>query len=54
MTVNKYINRAESLNRAIQIYIYAHKSRDTIKQWNFDKVGVKAMQFPIPNVNVDV
>ena len=58
MTVNKYINSTEWLNRAIRIYIYiyiyAHESRDTIKQWSFDKVDVKAMQFPIPNVNIDI
>ena len=55
MTVNKYINRTEWLNRAIRTNcIYAHESRDTIKQWSFDKVGVKAMQFPKPNVNIDI
>ena len=44
-----------TLNRAIRTYtVHAHGSRDTIKQWSFDKVGVKAMPFPIPNVNIDI
>ena len=59
MTANKNINGIW-INRAIRTYIYAHESRDTIKQWSFDKivsyinVNVKAMQFPISNVNIDV
>ena len=36
------------------IYKCEYESHDTIKQWSFDKVGMKAMQFPTPNVNVDV
>ena len=58
MTANKYINRTETeqdrtelLNRAMRTYIYAHESRDTIKPWSFDKVDLKAKQFPIPNVS---
>ena len=35
-------------------HIYAHESRDAIKQWSFDKVDVKAMKFPMPNVNIDI
>ena len=65
MTVNKYINkteieltgyirRYEHIYIYIYIYIYAHESRDKIKQWSFDKIDVKAMQFPIPNVNIDI
>ena len=57
MTVNKYINRTEIEQNGYigrNKYIYAHESRDTIKQWSFDKVDVKAMQFPIPNVNIDI
>ena len=38
----------------IYIYIYEHESRDTTKQWSFDKVDMKAKQFPIPNVNIDI
>ena len=63
MTVNKYINRTEiEQNRMVKsgntniytVYMYAHESRDTIKQWSFDKVDAKAMQFSIPNVNNDI
>ena len=34
--------------------MYAHEPRDTTKQWSFNKVGVKAIQFPIPNANIDI
>ena len=46
--------KLEAFNAFIYIYINAHEPRDTIKQWSFDKVGVKAMQFPTPNVNIDI
>ena len=36
------------------IYNCKHESRDTIKQWSFEKVDMKAMQFPLPNVNIDI
>ena len=36
------------------IYKCEHESRDTIKQWSFDKVDVKAMQISISNVNIDI
>ena len=39
----------------IYIYIYTiYELCDTIKQWSFNKVDVKAMQFSIPNVNIDI
>ena len=55
MTVNKYINKTEIEQNGMvkqngiwrYKHIYAHESRDTIKRLSFDKVDVKAMQFPI-------
>ena len=53
-TFYKSIPNAVHLLLAHPVYKYAHESRDTIKQWSFDKVDEKAMQFPIPNVNIDI